>query len=121
MVVIITVARWGGGPPRGCVVGPTRPAPGTRPSWARLVMADPHGLASRRITKWARDLVRGKRGTLPDVIRKRPARGLLVADVLGNTVDTMTPLYTTIYNYSPRGVTPNLPSVVDPALKANGV
>jgi len=55
------------------------------------------------------------------MIRERPTRGLLVADVLGNTVDTMTPLYTTIYNYSPRGVTPNLPSVVDPALKANGV
>ena len=42
------------------------------------------------------------------MIRERPTRGLLVADVLGNTVDTMTPLYTTIYNYSPRGVTPNL-------------
>jgi len=69
-------------------------------------MADPHGLASRRITRWARDSVRGTRGTLPDVIRKRPARGLLVADVLGDTVDTMTPLYTTIYNYRPRGVTP---------------
>jgi len=39
------------------------------------------------------------------MIRKRPTRGLLVADVLGNTVDTITPLYTTIYNYSPRGVT----------------
>jgi len=76
----------------------------------RLVMADPHGPASRRITRWARDSVRGTRGTLSDVIRKRPTRGLLVADVLGNTVDTMTPLYTTIYNYSPRGVTLNLPS-----------
>jgi len=69
-------------------------------------MADPHGLASRRITRWARDSVRGTRGTLPDVIRKRPARGLLVADMLGDTVDTMTPLYTTIYYYRPRGVTP---------------
>jgi len=108
--VIINVARRGGGPPRGCVDGPNRPAPWTCPSWGRLVMADPHGPAWRRITRWARDSVRGTRGILPDMIRKRPTRGLFVADVLGNTVDTMTPLYTTIYNYSPRGVTPNLPS-----------
>jgi len=44
------------------------------------------------------------------MIRRRPTRGLLVADVPCNTVDTMSPLYTTVYDYSPRRVTPELPS-----------
>ena len=73
-------------------------------------MADPHGPAGRRIMRWDRDSVRGTRGTLPEMIRKRPTRGLLVADVPGNTADTMAPLYAMIYNYSPRGVTPDFPS-----------
>jgi len=49
-------------------------------------------------------------GALPGMIRERPMRRLLVADVPYDTVDTMSPLYTTVYRYSPRGVTPDLPS-----------
>jgi len=86
----------------------------TCPQWGRLVTADPHGPAGRRITRWDRDSVRGTRGALPGMIRKRPTRGLLVADVPCDTVDTMSPFYTTVYNYRPRGVTPDLPSCQPP-------
>jgi len=44
------------------------------------------------------------------MIRKRPTRGVLVADVPHDTVDTISPPYTSGYNYNPRGVVPALPS-----------